>query len=935
MRLRVAILIALTALTLTYRATALYMKYLSPDLQTSSYFSGGYMGGEHVVVRAVRDDAPELEGIPDDRRVQAGDRILEIYDGQGNGGKVEGLFEYGALLRPIGPEPWRMVVERPVKGADGKVERFERVDIAMPPATPVSWSLGEWTASLGMDVFLPFLAMAVGCLVGFLRPRDPLAFLAALVFILFSMWFRQPVSQFPVGLREMGLVLSGLAVCATPYLFMHFFLLFPERSPIDRKAPWLRHVALVVAAFYAVLDLTTQLTLHTSFSAFVKLNGFFDNLGFGSRFFGWSWFAMSGVMIGIGMTSLVWAAFHAESQNDRRRIRWIATGAILGLLPIVALIFSERFGVKVNDGLLTVAILLAAVFPATFAYSVIMHQVFGIRLILRRGLQYTVVSKSFVVLEGGILFAALFFVTRPLMIRMLPEGQTSLAAVGLGLLTIGLVAGTQRLNRAIFPAIDRRFFRDAYDARAILTQLSHAVRRLASRPDLLLARVCEEISAALHPTRVAVFLREDLCPRVGELPQRDHDAVRWTGDIDANQIPRTLVCCLSRTAEGDHPEHRSPYAELGAAVLAPRRPLARHLQLAASSQGPEPLEVIVVDRRPESGTRGAVAGASISGVPASMQDRHLLEHLGARLVVPLVTKGCVLGFIVLGEKLSEEPYSAEDRELLGTVAEQTAIALDYSTLIEHVAERERLEREIQIASEVQSRLLPAKGPQLDGLGYEASCRPARGVGGDFYDFLGVGPGRLGIGIGDVAGKGISAALLMASLQALLRSHAPSHNHDLAHLVHELNRHLCETTDAARFATFFFGVYDESARRMDYVNAGHVPPMVLREAANGERRVERLASSGTPLGLFDDVSWEQRSVDLDRGDWLFLFSDGLTEAAGPGDDLFGEERLIDLVRTTDPAFGERAALDRILDSVTRFTGPAGQSDDVTLVAARVR
>jgi sigma-B regulation protein RsbU (phosphoserine phosphatase) len=238
---------------------------------------------------------------------------------------------------------------------------------------------------------------------------------------------------------------------------------------------------------------------------------------------------------------------------------------------------------------------------------------------------------------------------------------------------------------------------------------------------------------------------------------------------------------------------------------------------------------------------------------------------------------------------------------------------------------------------VQARLLPAEGPRLEGLRYFASCRPARGVGGDFYDFIGLGPGRLGIGVGDVAGKGISAALLMASLQALLRSHAVADADHPEDLVRELNRHLCETTDDARFATFFFAAYDEKSRVLSYINAGHVPPLIVRapEEGDGDLEVVRLASSGTPLGLFEEGDWESARTQLRAGDRLLMFSDGLTEAAGPDDgDMFGEQRLLDMIRRLGTAIDEQELLRRILDEVDRFGGRGAPQDDITLVVARV-
>jgi sigma-B regulation protein RsbU (phosphoserine phosphatase) len=289
---------------------------------------------------------------------------------------------------------------------------------------------------------------------------------------------------------------------------------------------------------------------------------------------------------------------------------------------------------------------------------------------------------------------------------------------------------------------------------------------------------------------------------------------------------------------------------------------------------------------------------------------------------------------MLGEKLSEEPYSREDKDLLLRVAEQTATALDYSGMIVQAAEQERIQRELQIAQDVQARLLPHDRPPMQTLRYAGACRAALGVGGDYFDFIKISDAELGVAVGDISGKGISAALLMASLHALLRSHATSHVHDLEGLARELNEHLFESTDEARFATLFFAVYDDRARLLRCLNAGHVPPLILRAPRDGRaREVQRLHAGGTVLGMFPEERFEIESVDLHSGDLLLVYSDGVTEAANSRGDLFGESRLIDALRRHADCDEDRIVA-RILADVDDFMAGVAQQDDITLIAARV-
>ncbi len=250
---------------------------------------------------------------------------------------------------------------------------------------------------------------------------------------------------------------------------------------------------------------------------------------------------------------------------------------------------------------------------------------------------------------------------------------------------------------------------------------------------------------------------------------------------------------------------------------------------------------------------------------------------------------------------------------------------------ERLASQERLERDLRIAQEVQARLFPQKDPRSNALDCHGICRPARGVAGDYYDFLELGRGHLGIAVGDVAGKGISAALLMASLQGALRGHASLSEEGPAQAAHDINAQLHARTEVHRFATFFWAVFDEASRRLTYVNAGHNAPMLLRRAGGP---IERLRSGGPPLGVFPDTKYVQGASALAAGDTLLIFSDGITEAPGPGGEEFGEARLETVLRDRAPS-SAAATCDAILAAVAEFQEGVPQEDDMTVVAVRVR
>jgi serine phosphatase RsbU (regulator of sigma subunit) len=242
------------------------------------------------------------------------------------------------------------------------------------------------------------------------------------------------------------------------------------------------------------------------------------------------------------------------------------------------------------------------------------------------------------------------------------------------------------------------------------------------------------------------------------------------------------------------------------------------------------------------------------------------------------------------------------------------------------AER-RAARELEIAKQVQARLFPQMAPPLRTLDYAGICIQARQVGGDYYDFLDLGRERLGLVIGDISGKGIAAALLMANLQANLRSQCAIALDQPQRLLRSVNRLFYENTTESSYATFFFSDYDDREQRLRYANCGHLCALLLR--SDGE--VERLDSTSTVLGLFDEWDCSIAERRLYSGDILALYTDGVTEAFNDAEEEFGEQRLIETLRRHRELSSQRL-VEAIVDDVQRFS-PHEQHDDLTLIVAK--
>ncbi|HEX5692748.1 MAG TPA: SpoIIE family protein phosphatase [Roseiflexaceae bacterium] len=302
---------------------------------------------------------------------------------------------------------------------------------------------------------------------------------------------------------------------------------------------------------------------------------------------------------------------------------------------------------------------------------------------------------------------------------------------------------------------------------------------------------------------------------------------------------------------------------------------------------------------------------------------------GVKLVVPLVSQGELLGVLNLGPRLSQQEYSSDDRALLNNLATQAAPALRVAQLVRQqqadARERERIDQELRVARLIQQTLLPKSEPQLPGWQISAHYQPARAVGGDFYDFIELPDGRLTIIVGDVTDKGVPAALVMATTRSILRG-AVRRLMAPGAVLQRTNELLLPEIPPKMFVTCLCAVLDPANGRLHYANAGHDLP--YRRYAGG---VEELRAVGMPLGLMQNMQYEEHEITLAPGDSLLFYSDGLVEAHNMQHEMFGFPRLQAFVESSTDVFGP-ALIPNLLAELNEFVGPeAEQEDDITLVS----
>lgn len=799
--------------------------------------------------------------------VQAEARAAGIRDGDYlvgiRGQTVHGFTDFYSILRQARPgDRLQIQVRSSTRGATSR-----DVSIELRSPFPNGPEASGWLNFALEDVTIPIVCFALGFWVAMVRIRDKLAWLLLVLLLSFAEMFGAGgytnLYGRPDFFQQIFAAYHILFANVFSAALLLFALYFPEQLSLDHRFPWVKWLVVGPLIFQVV---TT--------SIFVSF--WLHHVTIARQL----WRALGGpvidrlsplhiVAVALFFVILGYKTFTAAGRDARRRLLLIDLASVVSVAPLVTwLFFLRRYFVLQEWSLLLLAGLWF-LFPLTIAYVILVYRAMDVRLVIRQGLRYLLATSgvravqviiSFVVI---VIAAALSGDQAGSVTRRIVPICAGFALIAL----IGTFAG--RIQRWL----DRRFFREAYNAEQILSELASQVRRIVDTNSVL-KTVAHRISESLHVSRVALLLNN----------------------------------------EGAF--------ELAYAVGYPSP---------AGMEIPEDsLTVQYLKKNQQLVVRFDEENSWIQNAEGAERDS--IEKLKPELLLPLSLNEKLVGIMSLGPKQSEEPFTRTDIQLLDSVATQTGLALENSRLTakiaSEVAERERINRELEIAREVQQRLFPQKTPSVVGVEIAGYCRPALGVGGDYYDYFDLADGNLGIAIGDVSGKGFPAALLMASLRASLRAQTMRGGCDLAAIMQNVNTLAYEGSAANKYATFFFGQFSPGSRLFSYVNAGHEPPLIFRGGS-----VIRLDVGGPVAGLLPHVQYEQGTLLLEPGDLLVALTDGISEAMNPSDEEWGVENMICCVRESS-GVGCRDLIECVIASADTFTAGAKQHDDMTLVVARI-
>jgi sigma-B regulation protein RsbU (phosphoserine phosphatase) len=795
-----------------------------------------------------------------------------------NGAPFTGQAQWSTILNSLAPGDSIIVGFRRPDGSQGSSDITLAAFHNDQGGAPTG--LGQtWRAFILFSI-MPLICMLIGYWVVFAKPTEPNAWL-----LLVLLCFPQAVFSVGTGFATGGWILFRglywyLLQVFGPLALLPFAVYFPERSRIDVRLPWLKW-AVLGPAFLCVLvdfrEVLGQYYLGGNPPWLIALGNWTDRVEN----------ALNLACVVLYIVLLTDKLLSASTEDARRRLRVLlaGTGTGLGALLIIFVLLPDLgYSPSPSPGhpghvwLAYTGAILFLLAPLSLAYVVLVQRAMDVSILIRQGTRYALAKATLVVVQ--LVLAAI--ITYRLLLPLLTQKQIPRDQLWQGLLFLFLIF----ILRGVFSKstqswLDKKFFREAYDADRVLSELSEEVRKFTESGPLL-ETVSKCVAETLHVTQIGMLLREgpkfSVAQAVGVFPGQSGELA-----LSANS---STIRNLSNT--------NAP------ARLYREDPDAWYLM-------------------------------------ADETERQTLEDLGAELLLPLPGRNRLMGVMALGPKQSEAAYSKSDLHLLQVLATQTGMALEVSqlahSLADEAAQRERVNREIEIAREVQERLFPQEMPAVPGGSIAGHCRPAQGVGGDYYDVFPLEDGRLGLAIGDVSGKGISAALLMASLRASLRGVTLDNPREFAKLMDKVNRLVYEASASNRYATFFFGALDPVSRVLECVNAGHNAPLVLRHTPGGGSEILRLEADGPVVGLLPFAPYSEQSLQLEPGDLLVTYTDGISEAMTRQDEEWGEERMMAAAAAASAGTAQQV-LEAIFAEADKFTAGAPQHDDMTLLVLKL-
>ena len=842
---RVRILLGIILLTLmsTYLAIYVYSTFL-PRKGSSDGFSASWDGTGDPHITNVDENSPS-SGV-----LQPGDELVAI-----NGIKI--LDNPGILLNSDNPPGTRLTYT---------VRRSGELRDATITTVP-------YVSGVRFDPihYISILFLVTGWAVFLLRPEDKQAWLLAIMLATLLGLVGNSPGNLPLWLALAAGLGSAASIIFFP-VFAHFFLVFPEPSPLLRR--WRRlEVWLYLPFFLIILPVFGPGRLSPALlSWLLKIR--------------WHRFDFVANLIVIaylaaGLISLV-INYRVADPIARRRLRVVMAGSVAGFLNLLILILGNLTGLREQFPYLWVwfekAIYVTLpLIPLSFVYAIARHKVIPVSLIIRRGVRYVLVSRGSVVIEGLVVVLAVTAMLTYIFTRFQPSGIV-IGTVSAAVAIVVWKLETRLHEKYLAPIIDRKFFRESYNSHQIIADLTESLRSTASLPELC-ELVATKIQSALQTENVVVLLREDT-----------------TGDYSSD------YSCEFNPGDGKAAVCQKPYRLRGSSpIVANLKEAGQPLEVDASEDADlqQMKSALLLPLMTRQGMPGIVSlGARLGDLPFSREDKDLLMSVAGPTTFAIENSRLV-------KRMVEEARRREEIE----------------------AENEQRAKEMEEARQLQLSMLPKTVPQLPHMEIAAYMKTATEVGGDYYDFHLSDSGELTVVAGDATGHGLKAGTVVTATKSLFNHLAETPD------VTEFFYHSSRALKRMNLRSLFMAM--TVARIKGYeltLSSAGMPPTLIYRA--GRKDIEKIPLTGIPLGSMSDYRYRQQQVQLGVGDVVVLMSDGLPERFNPNDEMLDYDRVEELLVGIAERSSQEI-IQSLIRAGDDWANGRPQDDDVTFVVLKVK
>ena len=738
---------------------------------------------------------------------------------------------------------------------------------------------------------LPFLMglgyVLIGTLVFLMKPHRRSSWIFFLSTSTFGLWqfFIYKISLMtPLWLESVVI----FAYTFTPAVIIHLALCFPKERSILTKMPYAQFFPYIISTFLFI-----GIRLSTS-----------QDIMDAPKF--WLILAVAYIALGISffLGSCVQLRLTSTSEIVKLRSKMILLGfAITASIPLLDYVINAIFNVFIVPGF-NYYLPFFIFFPAFVGYSIVKHDLFDIDAIIKRTYGYVLTTGAIAgiyglfVLISNLAFGSFEFTRSPLF---------SLIFI------LAIVFLFNPIHNRVQKFIDRVFYRLEYDYQETVKKISESMRTLLG---------LNEIGQSIMDTAMETMFIDS---GYVMLQKKKGDSYR----------------CLIQSGKKDLAFTRKPTAgadnddDSGAPVLLATDPGPTPTEGQVPEYIPGSPEIVLASDEPFfrllSDYQKEITTYDIQENPFFKDQRescqHIFDQMDATLIVPLIHEKNLIGILSLGRKKSGKFYRREDINLLNILANQGAIAIENALMLEEVIEKERMEEELNIARDLQVSMLPVECPQIEGFEIAAFSESAREVGGDFYDFIEIGADKMGVVIGDVTGKSVSGALVMSASRSIFRM-LGDEKLNVSESMIRANRRTIQDIKSGMFVALLYAVCEPETRSLSICSAGQTQP-VFRSASSGEATLAETKGDSFPLGILEEANYEETRLQLEPGDSVVLYTDGVVEAMNDNGELFSFDRLIEVVKESESRSAQ-SLLEEIKSQVNKFAGSAPQHDDITII-----